>query len=186
MNTLTEREKKTVRLGGIGLAAYLVLFFGFKGAHGLGAIRADYDKQVRTAYELRQEVQTYETRAARLKRMMDRLRLDPGKLSPQTVVAQTTAALQTAAMTGGLALGPIRESLTHATEQDLGTIQFDATGQPQAVTRFLATLNQLGFPIIVESVQLSSDPRGPGVLKMHLNLTLLDFEQWKRRSPTHA
>ena len=186
MKQLTEREQKTVRIGGIGLGIYLLLFFGFKGAHGLRAIRADYDKKVRTAYDLRREVQTYETRTARLKRMMDRLRLDPGKLSPQTVVAQTTAALQTAAMSGGLGLGPIRESLARATEQELGSIQFDATGQPQAVARFLAGLNQLGVPIIVESVQLSSDPRGPGVIKMHLNLTLLDFEQWKRRSPTHA
>lgn len=186
MKALNEREQRTVRLGGIGLAVYLLLFFGVKALHGLGALRADYDRQVRVAHTLKAEVHTYETRTARLKRLMERLRLDPGTLSPQTVVSKTTAALQTAAMGGGLQLGPIRESPVRNTEQELGSIQFDATGQPQAITRFLAGLNQLGVPILVESVQLSTDSRGPGMLKMHLNLILLDFETWKRRNPNHA
>ena len=186
MKPLTEREQRTVRLGGIGLAVYLLLFFGFKAAHGLGALRVDYDRQLRTAHNLKSEVRTYETRVARLKRLMERLHLDPGTLTPQTVVSKTTAALQTAAMGGGLQLGPIRESLVRGTEQEMGSIQFDATGQPQAVTKFLAGLNQLGVPIVVESVQLTSEPRGPGMIKMHLNLIILDFEQWKRRNPTHA
>ena len=50
MQTPTEREKRTIRIGGIILAVYLVVFFGAKGAQGLGSIRADYEKREKEAH----------------------------------------------------------------------------------------------------------------------------------------
>ncbi|KAB2664314.1 MAG: hypothetical protein DVB31_09980 [Verrucomicrobia bacterium] len=186
MQTLTPREQRTVRLAAIGIAVYLALFFGFKGFAGLGAMRADHERLVRAANALRSEVQTYQTRALKLQRLMDRTQLDPGRLSTNTVVAQTSAALQLAAQSGGLQLGAVRESVARSTEREMGTIQFEAMGQPAAVLGFMARLDKLGFPVVVESVQLGADSRGPGMLRIHLNLIVLDFEQWKSRQPSHA
>ena len=186
MRTLSPSEQRTVRLGGIGIAVYLALFFGIKGFGGLGAVRADYERQVRAAHALRAEVQAYETRALRLQRLMERLQIDPGKISTNTIVAQTSAALQQAAQSGGIIVGAVRESMARTTERELGTIQFDAKGPPPAVLNFIARLDRLGFPVAVESVQLSADSRGPGMLKVHLNLVVLDFEQWKPRPSSHA
>ena len=186
MPTLTEREKRTVRIAGIGILIYLTLFFGIKLIKGARTMRAAYDQQVQATQTLRSEVQTYEVRAQRLQRLMERLQLEPGKVATNSIIAQTSAALQQAALAGGLQVASIRESVARSSERELGTIQLDATGQPPSVMNFLARLEHLGFPVIVDAVQLSSEPRGPGMLKAHLSLIILDFEQWKPRKAPHA
>lgn len=186
MKTLTPSERRTVRIGGIGVVIYLVLFFGLKGSQSLAAHRAAYERQVRAAHLLRSEVEIHEARALKLQRLMERTRIDPGQLSTNTVVAQTSAALQQAAQSGGLQLQAVRESLARSGQREIGTIQLDATGQPTAVLGFVARLERIGFPVVIESLQFSPDPRGPGMLKVHLNLVVLDFEQWKARPSSHA
>jgi hypothetical protein len=186
MKNLNSSERRTVRIGGIGIAIYLALFFGLKAFSGVGALRADYARLVRSAHSLRQEIEPYQTRAGRLQRMIDRFQFDPGKLSTNTVVGQASAALQLAAAGGGLQLGPVRESLARSTEKELGTIQFDATGPAAAVMGFVARLGTLGVPVVVDSVQINADPRGPGMLKLHLSVIVLDFDQWRPREAAHV
>ena len=186
MKNLTPSEQRTLRLGGLGLALYLTLFFGLKLVGGLGAVRADYVKLVRSAHTLRQEIEPYRTRAEKLQRLMERFEFDPGKLATNTVVGQASSALQRAATGGGLQLGPVRESLARTTEKELGTIQFDATGPAAAVMGFVARLGTLGVPVVVDSVQINADPRGPGMLKLHLTVIVLDFDQWKPREATRV
>lgn len=183
---MSPREKRTVLIGSVAIVVYLAVFFGSKSFGGLGAIRADYENQVRAAHTLRAEVDIYKNRAEKLGRLMERSRLDPGKLSTNTVVGQTSAALQQAAMSNGLQLGAIRESVARSNPREIGTIQLDAMGPPIAILNFLARMDKLGFPVLVDSIQYSSDPRGPGMLRLHLNLIVLDFEQWKPRPPSHA
>jgi hypothetical protein len=181
MKPLTDSERRTLRLAGIGLAVYLPLFLGMKVIQWGGRLRADYDALSTTARTLRVQVQPYEARAVRLGKLMDRYQLDPGKLSTNTVVGDASAAIQRAAMTGGLQLGPIRESVSTTTDKAAGAIQFDATGQAAGVLKFVAGIGALGFPVIVESVQFSEAPRGPGMVKVHLSLIILDYGQWKPR-----
>lgn len=186
MTTITEREQRTLRIAGIGILLYLTLFFGAKLIKGASSLRAAYDQQVRAAQTLRSEVQTYEVRALRLQRLMEQLQLEPGKVATNSIIAQTSAALQQAAVAGGLQIGSIRESVARSSERELGTIQLDATGLPLSIMSFLARLEHLGFPVIVDAVQLSSEPRGPGMLKVNFSLIILDFEQWKPRKAPHA
>jgi hypothetical protein len=186
MNSLTPSERRTVRLAAIGIGLYLALFFGFKSFQGFGQVRTEYDRLVRSAHTLRQEVEPYRTRAEKLQRLIDRTQIDPGTLTTNTVVGLTSAALQSAATAGGLQLGPVRESLARTTEREVGSIQFDAMGPAAAVMGFVARLGTLGVPVVVDSVQITGDPRGPGMLKLHLSLIILDFDQWKTREVTRA
>ncbi len=181
MKNLTPSEQRTVRIGGIGIALYLAVFFGTKLFGGVVAVRADYARMRDSARSLRQEIEPYKTRAERLQRMVDRFQFDPGKLTTNSVVGQASAALQRAATGGGLQLGPVRESLARTTEKESGTIQFDATGPAAAVMGFIARLGTLGVPVVVDSMQINADPRGPGMLKLHLTVIVLDFDQWKPR-----
>ncbi len=186
MKSLSSSERRTLRLGSIALALYLVAFFGVKWARAANAIRTDHLQLSRTATSLKAEVERYQIRAERLGRLMNRLQIDPSTLRTNTVVGETSAALQKAAQAQGLQVGSIRESPSRSTERELGSIQFDATGPTQAVLAFLARLDSLGVPVVIDSIQCSGNPRGPGQLKIQLQVIILDLDQWKPKEPTRA
>ena len=110
MPTLSPKEKRTVRWASIFIGAYLVLFFGYSGWGWLAKQRADYEKLVAQAANLRAEIKPYEDKVAHVKKLMENYHLDPAKLPRATVVAQASAAIQSAAAAAGIQVGPVREA----------------------------------------------------------------------------
>ena len=45
---------------------------------------------------------------------------------------------------------------------------------------------QVGYPLVIDSVQVTADPMQPGMLKMALTIIVLDYEQWKKPEAGHA
>ena len=111
--------------------------------------------------------------------------MDPAKLSRTSVVAEASAAIQKAAMGGGIQLGPVRESPARPSSKELASMQIEGMGPVPAVMGMLSRLESVGYPLIIDSVQLTSDMR-PGQLKVSLTILILDFEQWKKEGPPHA
>ena len=180
MRALTAQEKRTVRYAGIGIAIYLLLFGGLQVWKFFNKKRADYRQLVVEAQTLRQHVQPYQDKVLVVKKLMDEFHLDPTKLKKETVVSDASAAIQKAAKSGGLMLGPIRESPTRgAVSKTLATMQLESSGQVPAVLSFLASLNSIGFPIVVDSVQFTADNSRPGQIKMNLTISILDFDLTK-------
>jgi hypothetical protein len=186
MRTLTAHEKRTIRYAAVGIAIYLVLFGGLRCWKYLEKKRADYQHLVKEASGLKQEVQRYETKALVVKKLMESLRIDPAKLSRASVVGSASSAIQKAASTGGLKLGPIRESPARASTKELASMQLEGAGPVPAVTTFLHRLDTLGYPLIVDSVQLGPEPTRPGMLKLNVTIIILDFEQWKKEEVPNA
>jgi hypothetical protein len=186
MRTLTDREKRTIRFAVVGISIYLVLFGGVRGWKYLETRRAEYQRLVKEASNLRQEVRPYEDKVLLLKKLMEGLRIDPARLSRASLVGAASDALQKAAASGGLKLGPIRESAARASTQELASMQLEGMGPVPAVTTFLHRLDTLGFPMIVDSVQLTPEPTRPGMLKLNLTIIILDFEQWKKGEAPNA
>jgi len=183
---LTDRDRRTVRLATLGLGLYLALFFGFKVWGSLRGRRAEYAQLRREAVTLRQKFDLYHSRTVRLKRLMESFQMDPAQLNPTTLVADASAALQQTAMQGGLQLGPIRETLSRTSDRELGTIRLEAAGQvPQLIT-FLHRLRSLGFPLIIDSLQFSPEPRRPGFIKIQLGLILLNYDRWDEKEAPNA
>ena len=197
MRPLTDRERRLIRYGGLGLGVYLVLFFGFQ-AWRLGERRrSDYQLLLREAVALNDRLAVYDDKVAATRALMERLRMDPAQISRTTLVARASAAIQQAAMQGGLALGPVRESPARGLGREICTIQIEGMGPPPSILKFLETLGNLGFPIVTESVQISPPSMGPGMgmgggmgmpmgmpmpggpLKLNITLVILDFEEWK-------
>jgi hypothetical protein len=176
---MTDREKRTVRFAGIGLAIYLVLFGGFQVWKFFERKRADYRQLVVEAQDLRRQIQPYQDKVLVVKKLMDDFHLDPAKLKKETVVSDASAAIQKAAKSGGLQLGPIRESPSHGSGKSLATVQLESSGQVPAVLTFLASLNSIGFPVVVDSVQFTTDNSRPGQIKINLTIIILDFDQQK-------
>ena len=185
MRPLTDREKRTVRIGGIGLAIYLALFCGMQVWKFFERRRSDYRQLLAEAQQLRRDIQPYEDKAQILKKLMEESRLDPARLSRTTVVAEASAAIQKAAQSGGIQLGPVRESPTRASGKEIATVQLEGSGPAPAVLAFLHRINSLGYPLIVDTMQLNSDNSRPGPVKVNLTIIILDFDQWKPEAP-HA
>lgn len=183
MRPLTDREKNIVRFAGAGIVIYLALFYGLQ---FFGKQRADYRRLVMEAKNLRQQIQPYQDKALVAKKLMEEFHLDPAKLKKETVVSDASAAIQQAAKSGGLQLGPIRESPAHGAGKALATVQLESSGQVPAVLTFLASLNSIGFPVAVDSVQLTADNSRPGQVKLNLTIIILDFEQTKSAEVPHA
>ena len=183
MRPLSDREKRTIRFAGIGIAIYLALFGGFQVWKFCEKKRSDYWQLTQEAQSLRQQVKLYQDRALVAKKLMDDFQLDPAKLKKATVVSDASAAIQKAAKSGGLQLGPIRETPTRGAGKSLATVQMESSGPVPAVLTFLASLNRIGFPVVVDSVQFSADNNRPDQLKINLTLSILDFDQQKSEPP---
>lgn len=186
MRPLNPSEKRTIRYAVIGLAIYLVLFVGVKAWASLHRQRMEYLQMVAEARQLKVEAQTYTARAAVVRKLMDEFNLDPATLSTNTVVAGASAAIQTAATSGGVQPGPIRESAGRASAREMATIQFEGTGQVAAIMALVHRLPLLGYPLVIDSLQITSDPMRPGQIKMNVTIEVLDFEQWKKTEAGHA
>jgi hypothetical protein len=186
-HSLTDREKRTVRIAGIAIAIYLVLFGGFELWKFFDQKRADYRQLAQEARDLRQHALPYRDKVLVVKKLMDEFHLDPARLKRETVVSDASAAIQNAAKAGGLQLGPIRETSARGSGKTLATVQLEGSGQVPAVLSFLAGLNIIGFPLIVDSVQFTADNSRPGQVKLSLTIIILDFDRQKEaKEAAHA
>ena len=61
-----------------------------------------------------------------------------------------------------------------------------AAGQTAAVLGFLSRLESIGYPLIVDAVQMNTDNTRPGNVKVTLTIVILDFEQWKKEDAPNA
>ncbi|MGH7979048.1 MAG: hypothetical protein ACREE6_06700 [Limisphaerales bacterium] len=187
MRNLTERESRTIRYGGIGIGIYLLLFFAFHVWKMLEQKRSDYNDLVRQARALKSEIEDYQSRALVSQKLMNEYHVDPAALSEASVVAQANEAIQTEAGADGVALGTIRESASPSSTLELASIQIEGTGKIPAMLKLLDRLQRLGYPLIVDSVQLTSNPMQPGHVKCDVTITVLDFAQWKiKKEGRHA
>jgi hypothetical protein len=179
LRALTDREKRTIRIAGIGMAIYLTLFGGVQVWSFLSKQRSDYLKLVGEARAFKQELQVYELKTQTLKKLMESFHLDPAKLNKVSVVAEASAAIQRAAMTGGVGLGPIRESPARPSSRELASVQLEAMGQVPMLMAFVHRLESLGYPLVLDAVQVTADSKQPGMVKLSLTIVILDFDQWK-------
>jgi len=179
MPALSDRDKRTIRLGGIAIAIYLVLFFGLRGWKHLEVSRSEYQQLLAEAQRIRRELQPYENRVLLAEKLKDSFHMDPQKLSRASLVAQASAAIQKAAAGGGVQLGPMRESAARPSAKELGSMQLEGTGPVAAMMTLLHRLETLGYPLVLDTVQINSDPTKPGMVKMNLTIIVLDFDQWK-------
>jgi hypothetical protein len=185
MRTLTDHEKRTIRRATIGIAIYLVLFCGFQMWKFLHKQRVEYLQLVADAKEMQLKVQTYQSRADSLKRMMEDFHLDPAKLSRGSIVGAASSAIQKAASSNGIQVGTVRESASRGSGDEIATMQFDGSGPVAAVTGLLDRMRTLGYPLVIDSVQITPDNR-PGMLKLSLTIVILNFEKWTNPEAPHA
>src|SRR5688572_26588169 len=137
MRTITDREKRTIRLAAVGVGVYLVLFGGIKAWKFLEKKRADYRTLVAEAQTLKLRIEPYKNRAEALKKLMDAFQMDPAALTRSSVVGEASAAIQKVAASSGIQVGPVRESPARASNKELASVQFEGTGPIPALMGLL-------------------------------------------------
>jgi hypothetical protein len=195
---MTDKDKKTLRIGAVFVVLYLVCFYGYRGWKRGEAGRNDYHQLVQKAEQLQNDVRAQENKVLLFEKLTNEFKLDPRKISKETLVADASAAIQAAAREGGIVLGPFRETPGRGTARELSTIQVEGMGPVAAAMGLLHKLQTLGFPLIIDSVQFTQPsaggggggppgmPRGggpPGALKINLTIILLNYEQFKAEAP---
>lgn len=179
MPVLTQREKRTVRLAGIAIAIYLTLFFGVRVWKQLETRRSAYQQLQVDARRLKRDLQPYENRILLVQKLKENFRMNPQKFSRSSLVAEASAAIQKEAGSLKVLLGQVRESAARPSAKELASMQLEGTGPIPAVMTLLHRLETLGYPLIVDSVQITGDATKPGMVKLNLTIIILDFEAWK-------
>lgn len=179
MRTLTSQEKRTIRIATLGLLIYLGAFYGPGAWRYLAAGGTQQQALAREVEAFRRDLLPYENRLLRLEKLKTESHLDPVRLPAQELVAEASAAIQNAARGSGVKLGPMRESAGRPSAKELASMRLEAMGPMPALLGWLAGLDDLAFPLIVDSVQIEADPRQPNMLKLNLTVVIVDFEQWK-------
>jgi len=185
MPELTAREQKLLRMGGIGIAIYLVLFCGFQMWSRLEARRSRYEQMITDANRIRRQVQPYENRVLLAQKLKETYGMDPQKLSRATVVGAASAAIQKEAKERKIGLGPIRETQARSSGKELASMQLEGSGPVAGVVELLHRLPLLGYPIVIDAVQLNPESK-PGMVKVSLTIVILDFEQFKTEEAPRA
>ncbi len=183
MRAITQRDKRTIQIAAIGLATYLVIFYGWRGSQNLETRRTQYRQLLVEAQSLKLEMLQYETRFLQKEKLKANFRIDPPKLARMSLVGEASEAIQKAAQSGGIQLGPMRESPGSAAAKELATMQMEGTGPITAITALLHRIETLGFPLVVDSIQIDPDSKRPGNVKLTLHLIVLDYDQWKKAVP---
>jgi hypothetical protein len=186
MRTLTDHEKRTIRLAGIGIGIYLALFGGYKVWTFLARQRAGYQQLLVKAQDLKHEITRYEGKIAITKKLMETYHMDPARLTRSTVVAEASAAIQKVAKEGGFQLSTLRETPARSSGRELASIQLEGSGPVLAAMGLFHRLETCGYPVVIESAQISLDPSRPGQTKLNLTILVLDFEQMNKAEVPHA
>jgi hypothetical protein len=186
MPAITERDKRTIRIAAIGLAVYLVVFFGFKGWKRLEAQRTGYRQLLAKVQREEQELRAYENKVLLFEKYRDAYRLDPARLPRETLVSEASSAIQNMARQDGIQLGPVRENPGRSSGRELATIQFDGTGPLPAALTLIQKVQTLGYPVVIDSLQLTPDASRPGTLKINATLVILNFEFWNKSEAPNA
>jgi hypothetical protein len=187
MRALSEREKRTVRFGAILVAGYLAVFYGSKGIRVLEEKRAEYRSRVLEAEDLKVSVLRETRKGVELRKLRESLRVRPEELRQETVVGDASAAIGKAAQAAGIQLGPTKETrATAARATEIGSIGIEGQGSIASAIGFIHGLREIGFPIIVDSVQLKTSPGGVGQVAISMNILVLDYAAWKPTEKSRA
>jgi hypothetical protein len=179
---LTSREKRTVKIGVIAAAAYLLLFYGSKGWRWLEAKRAECAEVAIEAEKLKLEILREEVKAKRLKTLREGSRIRLEGLREETVVGEARGAIQGAAQAAGFQIASSRESPGRGAGKELATFQLEGQGPAGAGLLFLHKLRTIGYPVAIDRLQfqaVAGDGKGQGQVRLSLTAVVLGFREWK-------
>ena len=78
-------------------------------------------------------------------------------------------------------ISSLRETVNRGSEAEVGSIQLEGGGPAPAILAFFHLLRGCGYPLVIDSAQITAEPSRPGNLKVSLSILILDFERWTEK-----
>lgn len=168
------------------MAIYLAGFYGLRGVQHLESKLAEYREVSLLAEELNVQVLREKSKSQRLEKLVSAWRIDLQGLGRKTLVGEALAALQSSAQAGGVQLGPLKELPGRSSARELSLLQLEGTGPTGGILQFLNGLSTLGYPLVVDSLQLKTAGKEPGQVSFSLSVAVLDSSGWKKEEKSGA
>jgi len=186
MRPLTARERRTLRLALIFLGSYLLLFYGLSGWKRLEAKRAEYEDLRLAAATVVADVSREAVKARRLRQLRESSRMKLERLHEESMVGEARASIQAAAQACGIKLGTSRESPGRPAARELAAIDLDGVGPTTGLVRFLWNLPRLGYPLVLDRINVQTTGMEAGTVRFSLNVVILNFAAWKPEEKANA
>jgi len=158
---------------------YLLLLSGWKAYRYLEEKREAYQVAKLEAEETKLRVYRQEVKARRFRHLKKSWNLNFDKLKPETLVGEAREAILKAAQVAKVHIGSSRESHRASSARELATIQLAGEGSTMSVVNFLQSLRGLGYPIVLDHLQINIIDQKPGHVTLTLNILVMNFNAWK-------
>jgi len=177
LKSLSDREKRTIRIAGIALGAYLVLFTAHKVHSALEGERRAYDTLRQEADTLRIRLLKETRKRARLQGLRDHWKLGVDRLALDTVVGDARVAIEKAARACRVGLGFAREAPGRARAHVLAVFQLSGSGKTDAVAKFFDQISRTGYPVLLDTIHLKA-MKAPEMVTFSFSVSLVDYVNW--------
>ena len=186
MRSLSDREKRTIRIAGILLGSYLVVFVCLKVIGYLEGHRDAYTEARLEARSLHQKMLHEAAKRKRFTKLKAEWNIDFPKLMEKTVVGDARMAIEQTARTCGVGLGFSKETPGRSRVRELAVFKMQGSGKALNVAKFLHCLKtRLGYPLVVDNIHLKAQAR-PGMVSFTFSAALLNYRTWKSPEKSSA
>lgn len=177
MRPLNDREKRLIRIMGIAVGIYLVLFYG----RGLVASF----EETRERYELTSlQAQTVNTKILRevkkhkqLAKLRERYPVAFDALAEPTVVGDARVALEKLARACGCSLRITKELAARSRTNEHCVFQVSGGGKASSVAKLMHNLAHSSYPYSLENVEIKASKKAE-MLTYSFTLALLRYDTW--------
>lgn len=176
---LNDREKRTITIAVIGLAAYLAIFYG----------RGFYDslEEKRHAYEqAKLDAMTVNTKMLReihKQKKLIKLRaaypLELDQFDEPTLVGDARVALEQLGRRAGASLSISREMPGRSRANEAAVFNVSGGGKPAAVALLLHIIGRSEYPWLVQNVEIKAQKK-PGTVRYSFTAALLKYDTWEQ------
>ena len=186
LDSMSEKDKRTLRYGAIAIIVYLSLFYG-KSLLGLfEGNRQDYFKKLDEAEQLGALFRSYETKGMKIEKLRGQLGINVHDLSNTNLVGNVGRKIQELVKASGYKMGQIREVAGRGGQGVAATLQIEGTGPLKSLMPLMHRFRHTGYPLIIDSMNIRAEKRKPGQLQWSVDVIILDYSQWKQRGGNRA
>ncbi len=186
LESLSEKDRKTLRYGAVIIVVYLSLFYGRSILAAFESSRVAYFEQLEQAEDLEEIFRSYENKVLKIEKYRDQYHLNVRALSNTNLVGNAGRALQELVKQSKFKIGQVRETLASGGSANAATFQVEGSGPLKSLMPLLHRLQSTGYPMIIDTISIRTDEKKRGNVQWSATIVVLDYRKWKAKGGNRA